>query len=80
MPTSSEDVRSSEETGSGWRRSKRQFSRRCGGSVASAASSSGGRLPAACYHAVTGRSSIAGPQQLFAEEQHLLHSPLLKQV
>src|SRR3979411_1416321 len=70
------------ETRFGGRRSKqkRQISRRCGGSVASAASSSGGRLLAACYHAATGLSSTPGPQQLFAEEQHLLHSPLLKQV
>src|ERR1700704_4228397 len=66
----------------GGRRSKLnwQISRRCGESVASAASSSGVRLPAACYHAATGLSSTPGPQQLFAEEQHLLHSPLLKQV
>src|SRR6267378_6872874 len=64
----------------GGRRSKqkRQISRRCGGSVASAASSSDGRLLAACYHAATGLSSTPGPQQLFAEEQHLLHSQLLK--
>src|ERR1700716_1939117 len=62
------------------RRSKqsRQISRRCGGSVVSAASSSGGRMLAACYHAATGLSSTPRPQQLFAEEQHLLHSPLLK--
>src|SRR3979411_86126 len=63
----------------GGRRSKqkRQTSRRCGESAASAASSSGGGCPAACYHAATGLSSTPGPQQLFAEEQHLLHSPLL---
>jgi NAD(P)-dependent dehydrogenase (short-subunit alcohol dehydrogenase family) len=46
----------------------------------SAASSSGARLPAACCHAATGLSSTPGPQQLFAEEPHLLHSPLLKEV
>src|ERR1700716_2490369 len=66
---------------SGGRRSKqkRQTSRRYGGSVASGASSSGGRLPAACCRAATGLSSTLGHQQLFAEKQHLLHSPLPKQ-
>jgi len=51
------------------RRSKqrRQTSRQYGGSVASAGSSSGGRLPAACYRAATGLSFTPGPQQLFAE-------------
>ena len=59
----------------GGRRSKqkRQTSRWYGGSVASGASSSGGRLPAACCRAVMVLSSTAGSQQLFAEEQHLLH-------